>query len=139
MAFKMLTAVLTMAALMAALGGCQWSRPSGAEASSARAGFRHVVVFKFIDAPKQKIEQIEQAFAALPEKIRQIRHFEWGRIDSIEGLDKGFTHGFILSFDSAADCRIYLDHPEHQAFVALVKPLVKDKQLEVFVFDYEAR
>ena len=135
----MFTVAWMMTALIVVAGGCHWARSASADASSGRGDFRHVVVFKFIDAPEKTVGQIEQAFAVLPDKIKQIRHFEWGRIDSIEGLDKGFTHSFILSFDSAADCRVYLDHPDHQSFVAMVKPLVEAGQLEVFVFDYVAQ
>jgi hypothetical protein len=47
-------------------------------------------------------------------------------------LDKGFTHGYILTFRSEKDRDAYLVHPEHQAFVDIVKPVVAD----VFVIDF---
>ena len=136
---KTLFMFATLVAMILALGGCQWARSSSAGIPGEPGTFRHVVVFKFVDVPDSTVREIESAFAALPGKIKEIRSYEWGRLDSIEGLDQGYTHGFSLGFDSKADCRIYLDHPDHQAFVAKVKPLVKAKKLEVFVFDYEVR
>ena len=98
--------------------------------------YRHVVCFKFnTDATPEQVAAIEKAFAALPEKIDTIRDFEWGTNVSPENLDKGFTHCFLVTFSSAADLKAYLPHPDHQAFVSLLKPALAD----VFVFDYVAR
>ena len=49
-----------------------------------------------------------------------------------EGLNQGCTHGFILTFHSEKDRDAYLEHPDHKAFGALVKPLIA----EVFVIDF---
>jgi len=94
---------------------------------------RHVVLFNFTDeASASDIQAIEAAFAGLPEKITEIRGFEWGKNNSPEGLDKGHTHCFFVTFHSEADRDAYLPHPAHQAFVELVGPLVED----VTVVDY---
>jgi hypothetical protein len=97
---------------------------------------QHVVSFKFNeDATPAQIREIEQAFAGLQKKIREIRAFEWGTNVSPENLDKGFTHCFILTFRTEKDRDIYLEHPEHKAFVKLVGPVVAD----AFVIDFWAR
>ncbi|MEY2949124.1 MAG: hypothetical protein RLZZ248_325, partial [Bacteroidota bacterium] len=97
---------------------------------------RHVVSFKFKeDAPSAKIDEIIAAFEALPSKIPQIRGFEWGLNNSPEGHDKGFTHVFFLTFHSEEDRSIYLPHPDHQAFGALLSPHLAD----VMVVDYWTR
>jgi quinol monooxygenase YgiN len=97
---------------------------------------RHVVLFRFRpDAEPEAIHHIEAAFAALPDRIEHIRGFEWGRNTSPEGLDKGFTHAFVVSFTDEADRDAYLPHPAHQAFVARLKPLLDD----VLVIDYNTR
>ncbi|WP_340103882.1 Dabb family protein [Rhodohalobacter sp. 8-1] len=97
---------------------------------------RHIVLFKFTDSStSEDIRQIEEAFAALPSKIDVIKDFEWGTNNSPEGLDKGFTHSFLVTFDSEEDRDIYLPHPAHQEFVDLVGPHVND----VLVMDYWAR
>ena len=96
---------------------------------------RHVVLFKFKDdVPAAKVEEIEQAFAALPEKIDAIVDFEWGTNNSPEGLAEGFTHCFLVSFADEKGRDVYLPHPDHKEFVKLLKPHL-DK---VLVVDYWA-
>jgi len=94
---------------------------------------RHVVLFNFTDsATDATIKEIEQAFGGLPEKIPEIHDFEWGTNNSPEGLDKGLSHCFFVTFLSEEDRAIYLPHPAHQEFVSLVGPFVED----VTVVDY---
>jgi hypothetical protein len=93
----------------------------------------HMVSFKFKDsATAQDIAAIEEAFAGLKSKIPQILSFEWGMNNSPEGLNKGFTHGFVLTFHSAQDRDDYLIHPHHKTFGSQVGPLLED----VFVVDF---
>ncbi|MDO1502672.1 Dabb family protein [Winogradskyella maritima] len=74
---------------------------------------RHVVLFKFKQGTTtEQIDKVEAAFSALPSKIEQIQGYEWGTNNSPEGLDKGFTHAFFLTFKSEEDRAIYLPHPD---------------------------
>jgi hypothetical protein len=99
----------------------------------AGAKLRHVVLFKFKeDADPAAIKKVEEAFAGLPAKIPQIRDFEWGMNNSPEGLNKGFTHCFLLTFGSEEDRAVYLPHPDHKAFGALLGDILED----VTVVDY---
>jgi len=94
---------------------------------------RHVVLFKFKeDADPAAITAVEEAFMALPGKIPEIRNFEWGFNNSPEGLNKGLTHCYLLTFESEEDRAIYLPHPDHQAFGALLGDILED----VTVVDY---
>ncbi|WP_297703523.1 Dabb family protein [uncultured Eudoraea sp.] len=94
---------------------------------------RHVVLFKFKEeTSEEQLDSFEEAFGALAGKIPQISDFEWGLNNSPEGLDKGFTHCFFISFKSEKDRAIYLPHPDHKAFVSLIGPSVDD----VMVVDY---
>ena len=94
---------------------------------------RHVVLFKFKDsATAGDINTVEQAFSELPALINEIKGYEWGINNSPEGFDKGFTHCFLVSFDSEADRSAYLPHPAHLAFVEVLKPHLDD----VLVMDY---
>ncbi|MCM4168748.1 hypothetical protein KCTC52924_02440 [Arenibacter antarcticus] len=94
---------------------------------------RHVVLFKFKEGTSKKdIAKVEAAFSALPTKIPQIVGYEWGLNNSPEGLDKGFTHCFFLTFNSEKDRAIYLPHPDHKAFGAILSPHLDD----VTVVDY---
>lgn len=80
---------------------------------------RHVVMFEFSkSATPANIQKIEASFAALPQKIREIKGLEWGTNCSPEGLNQGLTHCFILTFSSDKDRDAYLIHPAHKAFGA---------------------
>lgn len=97
---------------------------------------RHVVLFNFNDtADIAKIKEIEDAFIALPDKISEIHSFEWGTNNSEEGLDKGLTHCFFVTFLSKEDRDAYLPHPAHQNFVKLLDGYIED----VTVVDYWTR
>lgn len=102
-------------------------------AKKGRGRLVHMVAFKFKDtATAADIRKVEDAFAALPGKIPQIASFESGTNVSPEKHDKGFTHGFLLTFRSAKDRDDYLVHPDHQAFGGIVGPHLAD----VFVIDF---
>ena len=103
------------------------------EAPVAEKQLRHVVLFKFKEGTSEEdIKKIEDAFAALPGKIPEIKAYEWGINNSPEGLDKGFTHCFFLTFDSEEDRAVYLPHPDQKAFGAILGPHLDD----VLVVDY---
>ena len=86
---------------------------------------QHVVFFRFKeDAAQEDITKVEDAFAALPEKIESIKGFEWGKNNSQEKHDDGFTHCFLVTFDSEEGRATYLPHPEHTAFVEVLKPVL---------------
>ncbi len=96
----------------------------------------HVVAFKFkAAATPAQIQAVTDAFRALPKKIKAIQSLEWGTNVSPEKHDKGFTHGWVLSFKTEKDRDEYLVHPDHKAFGQLVGPVVDD----VFVIDYWAQ
>jgi Stress responsive A/B Barrel Domain len=97
---------------------------------------RHVVLFKFKDsATPAQIKQVEDAFRALPTRIKLIKDFEWGTNVSPENLAQGYTHCFFLTFGSDKDRDAYLVDPAHKAFGALLTPYL-DK---VLVVDYWAK
>ena len=128
---KVLSLALTAAALM--LTGCascgNWQRPCIGD----RQVVRHVVLFNFKDdVPQEKIDEIETAFAALPEKIDVIKGFEWGTDVSVENLAQGFTHCFFITFADEAGRDEYLPHPAHKEFVALIRPHLE----KALVVDY---
>jgi len=99
----------------------------------AKKKLRHVVMFKFKDtASKEDIKKVEDAFVALPSKIPSIKAFEWGLNNSPETFEKGFTHCFLLTFDSEEGRSEYLPHPAHEAFGEIVGPILDD----LHVMDY---
>jgi len=103
--------------------------------TTSAKSLRHVVLFKFKDNTSAgDIAKVEEAFRSLPSIIPEIKTFEWGKNNSPENLNDGFTHCFFVSFASEKDRELYLPHPAHQAFVTLLKPYL-DK---VLVIDYWA-
>ena len=97
---------------------------------------RHVVLFKFKDGTAATdIKKVEDAFRALPSKIKEIKSLEWGTNNSPENLNQGFTHCFFVSFNSEKDRAVYLPHPAHKAFGETLRPYL-DK---VMVIDYWAQ
>ena len=97
---------------------------------------RHVVLFKFKENTTAKqMQQVENAFASLPAKIPEIKAFEWGTNNSPEGLDRGFTHCFFLTFSNEKGRDTYLPHPDHKLFGDLASPYIED----VLVIDYWPR
>lgn len=94
---------------------------------------RHVVLFKYKpDVTPAQLDEINRAFQNLKNEIPQVMDFERGTNNSPEGLDKGFTHGYLITFASEEDRAAYLPHPAHKKFVELLG----GKLEEPFVFDY---
>ena len=122
---------------MIGLTSCDTMQESGVTNTSkmekSEKLLRHVVLFSFKEESwKADIEKVQEAFSALPSKIPQIQGYEWGLNNSPEGLNKGLTHCFFLTFKSEADRAIYLPHPDHKAFGDILGPHLKD----VLVVDY---
>jgi hypothetical protein len=96
---------------------------------------RHIVLYKFKDdvSPAQ-VQQVVDAFAALPGKIDGIVAFEHGTNVSPEGKSDGLTHAFVVSFQDEKSRDAYLKHPAHDEYVKVVR----DRREKVVVFDYWA-
>ena len=96
---------------------------------------RHLVLYIWKpETPADTLREIENAFRALPAKIPQVAEFEWGTDVSVQGLSRGYTHCFVISFASEADRDAYQAHPDHQAYIALSRPHVE----QIMTFDYFA-
>ena len=101
--------------------------------SAGHQVLRHVVLFKFkADTSPEQVQQIVDAFRALPGKIPVIAGFEWGTDVSTENRSDGFTHCFLVTFRTTTDRDAYLLRPEHKAFVELAGPHIE----KVLVVDY---
>jgi hypothetical protein len=124
--------IAILLAFLTALSFAAFAADKPANASK----LRHVVAFKFkSSASPAQIQEVVEAFRGLKKKISVVKEFEWGTNISPEKRDKGFTHGFIITFTSEKDRDAYLVHPEHEAFVKKILPVIDD----VFVIDYWAQ
>ncbi len=111
------------------------------DSTDANRELKHAVFFKFKDdAAAEAVKRVEDAFAALPGKIDTITSFEWGRNNSPEKHDDGFTHCFMVTFDSDAGRKQYLPHPDHLGFVEVLKPVLdKVRVLDFWSDGYKAK
>lgn len=94
---------------------------------------QHVILLGFKPIAKaEEIAAVETAFCGLFHKIDGIIDFKWGTNASPENLNQGYTHCFVLTFNSTEDRDAYLIHPDHQAFVDLLRLYLK----QVCVVDF---
>lgn len=100
---------------------------------SEKNQLRHLVLFTFkASSTNEEVEKVTKTFNNLYGQIPEVKKMEWGLNSSTEQLDQGFTHCFLLTFNSKKDLATYIDHPAHKAFQAVLNPHM-DK---VFVVDY---
>lgn len=98
---------------------------ASAREPASQRGFRHFVFFTFKDEiAAESVRKAEADFAALADTIVEISAFEWGTNNSPETVDHGFTHCFMLTFDSPAHHQTYLAHPARRAFLASIESLL---------------
>ncbi len=104
-----------------------WGTPPESDAAQTPPAkeLKHAVFFKFKDdADPADVRAVEEAFAALPGKIESVKALEWGRNNSPEKHSHGFTHCFLVTFDSEEGRAAYLPHADHQAFVKQLEPVL---------------
>lgn len=98
------------------------------------AKVKHIALIKFKEGTSQ--EQIDQLFDSildLTETVDGIEDYVSGPNSSPENLNKGFTHGFVMTFHDSAGRDAYLAHPEHEKLKSSFLPWVED----IVVFDFE--
>ena len=94
---------------------------------------RHFGVFQFKEGVgKAEINQCFSTMQDMVGKIPGLLEMEHGPYDSSEGLNNGYTHGFIMTFDSPESRDAYLPHPLHEE----AKDYVVPKLERSVVFDF---
>jgi hypothetical protein len=97
----------------------------------------HMVLLRFKrSAPKPEIDRIFGELAGLQKKVPGILSFSGGPYSSPEGMQKGFTHGFCMTFQDAASRDAYLPHPEHEKVKKLVLSQLDGGLDGALAFDY---
>ena len=136
MAVRPVSVCLASGLLAAALLAQTPSANQAQENAKSGKVLRHVVLFKFKESvtPAQ-VQEVADAFAALPGRIPEIIDFEWGTDVSVEKRSEGFTHCFLVTFKDEKARETYLPHPAHKDFGALVGPRIE----KVLVVDYWTR
>lgn len=97
----------------------------------------HLVLFRFRpDLPPDAIPTAFAELRALRDRIAGITGFSGGADASKEGLARGFTHGFCMTFQDGAARDAYLPHPEHQRVVERLLPMLEGGIDGVITFDF---
>ena len=98
------------------------------------AKVKHIVLLKFkVGTTQEQIDGIFRDLEGLQDKISGIEDFLGGPYSSDEGLNQGFTHGFVMTVTDAAARDAYLAHPEHQE----VKNAIIPHADQIVAFDFE--
>jgi hypothetical protein len=96
-----------------------WGKP---EKARKERELKHALFLKFKDsATSEQVKEVEDALAKLPSQCDSIKAFEWGKNNSPEKHDEGFTHCFMFTFDDTKGLKAYASAPEHKAVVAKIE------------------
>jgi hypothetical protein len=92
----------------------------------------HVVLLALREGVTDRdLAAIGELLAGLPSRIDGIEYVRHGPSSSPEGLEQGYTYGFVVGFVDAAARDRYLPHPEHAPVSALAQRIAE----RVLVFD----
>ena len=96
---------------------------------------KHIALVKFKEGTTpEQIDDLFNQLLDLSENVDGIEDYVSGENSSPEGLNKGYTHGFVMSFHDAAARDAYLAHPDHEKVKTTFIPLIDD----IVVFDFES-
>ena len=96
----------------------------------------HCVLLKTIGADDAIIEALD-SLRKLIGVVPGLLTFEGGKYSSPEGLNRGFSWGFVMTFSDATSRDNYLVHPAHVAAAAGVLAVCEGGLAGVTAFDYE--
>ena len=92
----------------------------------------HIVLLRFGDhALPEDIAALGREIEQLVDRIDGVEAVRWGPSSSPEGLERGYTHGFVMRLRDDAARDVYLPHPAHVAVSDSIRRLSAD----VLVFD----
>jgi hypothetical protein len=96
------------------------------EKSRNQRELKHALFLKFKDsASAEQVKEAEEALAKLPSQCDTIRAFEWGKNNSLEKHDDGFTHCYMFTFDDIEGLKSYAAMPAHKEVVEKIHPVAE--------------
>ncbi|MGS4946184.1 Dabb family protein [Meridianimarinicoccus sp. RP-17] len=99
---------------------------------------RHIVLVKFKpQTAESEITAILDGLAALVSALPGARGFSGGRSESPEGMERGYTHGFVIDFDGWADLETYATDATHRALGARLAENAVDGRNGILVMDID--
>ena len=98
------------------------------------AKVKHIVLLEFKTGTSgEQIAGFFRSLAGLRREVPGLEDFAGGPYSSPEGLNQGYTHGFVMTFASAAARDRYLPHPAHERVKGEIVPHVE----AIVAFDFE--
>src|SRR5437763_11546831 len=93
----------------------------------------HIVLVQFAANKAHRMADLTAALENLCKRLPGFLYLSGGPYSSPEGLNQGYTHGFLMTFANAAARDEYLTHSEHDKLKAAFLPDLE----EVVAFDFE--
>ena len=92
-----------------------WGKP---EKDPKEREIKHMLFLKYKEsASDEEKKGVEESVAKLAAHSDGVKAFEWGKNNSPEKHDEGFTDAFLFTFEDVDGLRKYASSPEHQAVV----------------------
>lgn len=99
----------------------------------------HLVLFKLRrNVQQSQVERVLAEIAGLRKKIPGLISFSGGPYSSPEGLNRGYTHGFAMTFQDARARDAYFPHPEHEKVKGGFLEIVEGGLDGLVAFDFES-
>jgi Stress responsive A/B Barrel Domain len=95
----------------------------------------HIVLVKFSPQKARRMADLTTDLEKLRKLMPGFLSCIGGPYASPEGLNLGYTHGFIMTFANAEARNTYLTHPEHEKLKAAFLPDLDG----VVAFDFETK
>lgn len=102
------------------------------------AQVKHLALLRL--QPSTSREDIAEIFEGLDDlvgKIPGLLDVAGGPYNSPEGLHKGFTHAFVMTFTDSAARDAYLTHPDHEVIKEKIIRHLSAGLADVIAFDFE--
>jgi hypothetical protein len=93
----------------------------------------HLVLVKFPAAKAHRMAELKAALENLRKVLPGFLSCSGGPYSSPEGLNQGYTHGFVMTFADVETRDRYLTHPDHEKIKQAFLPDLEG----VVAFDFE--
>src|SRR3954454_15928625 len=92
-----------------------WGKPEKARKDRE---LKHALFLKFKEsASEAEVKDVVAAIEKIGAESKTVKAFEWGKNNSPETHDEGFTHAFMFTFDDAKGLREYATSEAHKELV----------------------
>lgn len=87
---------------------------------------RHIALFRWRDdVTPEGVTRVQGLLAALPDAVPELRAYSFGPDAGIS--DGAFDFAVVADVDDEAGFVAYRDHPEHQAALDVIRPMLADR------------